>query len=282
LKQTLVRRLRTSIAPNLNVARLSRALLALGIAQGDTICVHTSLKYFGRFDGTLQEILNLLDALVGQDGTIAMPAFTFADASPGGSDLPSPFIVSKTPGRVGLLNELFRRRVGTIRSWHPTHSIAARGPLAEWLVGDHLAGPTPFHLQSPFARLDEVRGKIVFLGADPQVHFTHLHVAEDRLGAAFPVAVYQPSPYRAVVIPPDGAARTVSICVHDPKVFRDVNLEPVTAELIANHALRVAYIGPLRLALATAAETTATVMALAQKGITIYHRRHLHRNGAWS
>ena len=49
-----------------------------------------------------------------------------------------------TPSRMGAISEGFRLSPGTIRSIHPSHSMAVRGRGAEEIVAGHRAAPTPF------------------------------------------------------------------------------------------------------------------------------------------
>ncbi|MDQ1002777.1 aminoglycoside N3'-acetyltransferase [Neobacillus niacini] len=48
------------------------------------------------------------------------------------------FYVNDSPSCVGLLTELFRKRPSIVRSWYPTHSVAALGKEAhEFIVGNN-------------------------------------------------------------------------------------------------------------------------------------------------
>ena len=152
----------------------------LGVVPGATVMVHCSMDEIGRRVPGLDALglCRLLEELVGPSGTLLVPTFPFR-----GRQLsyvhsaPAAFDPRRTPSRMGLLTEIFRRLPGTVRSLHPTHSVAARGPRAQELCGEHHLG-TAFGRHSPFYRMRE-GGTVVGLGVDVRRGFTVLHVAEE-------------------------------------------------------------------------------------------------------
>jgi len=161
--------------------RLRELLGELGVVSGATVMVHCSMNDVGRRvpDMDALRLCRLLELLVGEDGTLLVPTFPFR-----GRQLdyvrsgPAPFNPRRTPSRMGLLTEVFRRLPGALRSLHPTHSVAARGPMAEELLGEHHLG-TAFGERSPFYKLQACGGIVVGLGVDIHHGFTVLHVAEE-------------------------------------------------------------------------------------------------------
>ena len=116
----------------MSISYLVQDLLALGVRPGGALLVHASLRALGPLPpgGAEDVIRGLLEAL-GPDGTLLMPALSYASVSPR-----SPvFDVLVTPSCVGALPEFFRTRPGTLRSVHPTHSVCALGRLAAELQG---------------------------------------------------------------------------------------------------------------------------------------------------
>ena len=90
------------------------------------------------------------------------------------------FDVRTTPSSVGILSELFRKRPGVIRSLHPTHSVAAYGrDTAEFTAG-HEKANTPIPKGSPWWKLLERRGKILFIGTGISCN-TFLHGMDEWL-----------------------------------------------------------------------------------------------------
>jgi len=154
--------------------QLIRDFTALGIAAGDILLVHSSLNAVGRFPDRARLIVEALQAVLGPAGTLLMPALSYAGVTP-----ETPFFsVVRTPSCVGGLTEYFRLRPDTRRSVHPTHSVCAVGPETEQLLGDHHLDSTPCGEHSPFRKLREADGKVLFLGCGLRVNTT-MHAVEE-------------------------------------------------------------------------------------------------------
>ena len=65
---------------------------------------------------------------------------------------------------MGMLTELFRRMKGVRQSLHPTHRVAALGPLATELTEGHDTAPSTFGPGSPFDFMARRDTLIVGLG----------------------------------------------------------------------------------------------------------------------
>lgn len=150
--------------------RITADLLASDVAPGGVLLVHSSLSSMGHVPGGPETVvLALLDAL-GPRGTLLMPALSFATVGPQpgltGSENREPYVfdVRSTPSCVGAIPEHFRRRAGTLRSVHPTHSVCGVGPRADEMLRDHHLDTTPVGPHSAFRRLPEVGGQVLMLG----------------------------------------------------------------------------------------------------------------------
>jgi aminoglycoside 3-N-acetyltransferase len=151
---------------------LTGQLRDLGLRAGDAVMVHSSFKSLGIRDPETV-ILALLDVL-GDRGTLMMPALSYLQ------DPPTVHDTRSTPSCVGYLAEYFRRRPGTVRSVHPTHSVCAPGgAAAEWL-GDHILDDTPCGPHSPFSKLALRGGKILMLGCGLEPNTT-MHAVEEHI-----------------------------------------------------------------------------------------------------
>ena len=156
------------------VSRLARDLTALGVKPGGVLLVHSSLKSLGPPPGGPEAVIaGLLDAL-GSDGTLLLPALSYESVN---AAHPA-FDVRKTPSCVGALTEYFRQRAGTVRSVHPTHSACGIGPRAGRLLDAHRRDATPCGPNSPFFRLREEAGQILFLGCGLKPN-TSMHAVEE-------------------------------------------------------------------------------------------------------
>jgi len=166
----------------------------LGLQAGMLVIVHTSYKSLGHIIGGPSSVVLALENVLTPEGTLLMPTFTehLCDPSTEENEYPREywgqvrdnlpiFQPDLTPATksIGIVSELFRKQNGALRSSHPHLSFAAWGKFANELVNDH-----SFHYAlgegSPIARLYELEGYILFLGA-PLDSNTSLHLAEYRV-----------------------------------------------------------------------------------------------------
>ncbi|XVU25350.1 aminoglycoside N(3)-acetyltransferase [Actinoplanes sp. CA-054009] len=172
-------------------------LRALGLAAGDVVLVHCSMRSVGQIIGGAAALARALRAAVGPGGTLVVPAQTpgnsvssdaYRAATDGMTDeerrayeerMPG-FDVRRTPSfGVGAFAEYVRRRPGAIRSGHPQTSFSAWGRRARELMRVH---DLDCHLgeRSPLAALERANAKTLLLGVGYE-SCTALHLAEYRL-----------------------------------------------------------------------------------------------------
>ncbi|MBR0231954.1 MAG: AAC(3) family N-acetyltransferase [Clostridia bacterium] len=153
---------------------VSEGALRLGIAPGDTLLVHSSLKSLGGGFTPADVIEGLADAL-GSEGTLMLPALSYITCN---AAHPA-FDYYETKSCVGAIPEYFRTSVkGVVRSVNPTHSCCALGKHAEYLTSGHILDETPCGENSPFRRLMLLGGKILFLGCGMNPN-TSMHAVEE-------------------------------------------------------------------------------------------------------
>jgi len=179
-----------------SIDSISADLDQLGLKGGMNIIVHSSFKSLGHVIGGPAAVIEALERVVTDSGTILMPTFTenLCDPSTEVNFYPEAYRervraslplfqpdLTPTTKSIGIIPELFRKQNGTIRSSHPHLSFAARGRNAEYLIANH-----SFHYAlgegSPIARLYDLQGHILFLGAPLNAN-TSLHLAEYRVPA---------------------------------------------------------------------------------------------------
>ncbi|MEY9962913.1 aminoglycoside 3-N-acetyltransferase [Streptacidiphilus sp. MAP12-16] len=177
---------------------LLRDLVQLGVCEGDTLFVQSSLRSIGRVDGGAAAVVRALRRALGADGTLvaytATPEnstssreFRAATAGLGEAALErhrsrmaafDPLTTPCSPS-VGRLSEEIRTTPGALRSSHPQTSFAALGPQAEKIVWRH---PLDCHLgdESPLGRLYEQGASALLIGI-PDWLCTGYHLAEYRV-----------------------------------------------------------------------------------------------------
>lgn len=156
---------------------LVRMLKEIGLKQGDTVLVHSSIRSVGEVEGRADAILDALQETVTAEGLLVLPTHTWAYIN---QENPV-FSVTDSPSCVGKLPEIFRHRPDTVRSLHPTHSVAAWGKDAAAYCAGHERFTTPCAWDSPWGRLAQRKGKILMLGS-PAARNTFIHGVEEWAG----------------------------------------------------------------------------------------------------
>lgn len=168
-------------------------LTNLGLKAGDVVLVHSSMHTLGWVCGGPVAVIQALETVLGEQGTLVMPTHSGENSDPANwSNPPVPeswwqiirdsmpaFDPFMTPTRgMGKIPETFRRQKGVVRSDHPQLSFAAWGRYAQQITSDH-------HLQvemgenSPLDRIYQLNGKVMLLGVGFGNN-TSFHLAEHR------------------------------------------------------------------------------------------------------
>ena len=172
---------------------LAEELRDVGLGDGMTVMVHSSLSRLGFVAGGAQSVVAALLDVVGPDGTLMMPTHSSQLSDPAQWQAPPvpeswwatiqdgmpAFDPHLTPSRsMGAIVECFRHVPGTVRSAHPTVSATAVGPRADELVHGHTFDDG-LSESSPQARLYQLDGHILLLGVT-HTNNTSLHLSENR------------------------------------------------------------------------------------------------------
>lgn len=165
----------------------------IGLEAGATLLVHSSLRAVGKIEGGGDTLVRAIRTVLGEEGTLAVPTFTFGSCDPEGWREPpatpealkkareeaTVFDCRKTPTQtewMGIFPELVRRLPEAQRSNHPVVSFTAVGANAAFLTRN-----APFHYplgtDSPLARLHQLDGQVLLLGTS-QTTNSSLHLAE--------------------------------------------------------------------------------------------------------
>jgi len=120
---------------------------------------------------------------------------------------------------------------------HPTHSVAAIGPLAMELVSGHEYCSTPCGAGSPYDKIMRQHGQILFLGVDLDSN-TSFHAIEGIANLRYLMKLKLDT---FNIIDSEGESKTVTIRMHEVGIERRFNYwENI---LVGNGILRRAVIG---------------------------------------
>jgi aminoglycoside 3-N-acetyltransferase len=175
-------------------AQLIADLHRLGLAPGDLVMVHASVRAVGPVLGGPDEIHQAIVDAVSPGGTMVM----LIGAPNGFDDVGRGILSPEEEAQIlehmpmfdkdatranrdnGTLAEFFRSWPGTVMSDSVAVRLGARGARAAWFVADH-PNDWPFGRGTPFEKLVAADGKLLLLGSDPD-QVTLLHYAESIAG----------------------------------------------------------------------------------------------------
>ena len=146
----------------------------IGVGTGATLVVQSSYKGIGAVEGGVPGLIEALKAVVGEAGTLIMPAYNFTSWTE-----KHYFDARETPSGVGAVTEIFRRSAGVRRSRHPIHSLSIYGHLRDrFCEMDYLDS---FGLDSIFTKLIEMNAMYATLGTGTEMPFLPCHYPETLL-----------------------------------------------------------------------------------------------------
>ena len=176
------------------VSSLCDELAAAGLAAGQTVLVHSSMKRIGGWiAGGAETVVLALLRVLGDTGTLMMPTHTIDNSEPSLWQNPPvpetwwPRIRAEYPAyrpafsrtqQMGILPETLRTHPDALRSSHPAGSFAAIGKHATDLTRRHDLA-SMFGENTPLSALYELDGA-VFLPGVGHANNTSLHLSEAR------------------------------------------------------------------------------------------------------
>jgi aminoglycoside 3-N-acetyltransferase len=266
VRQKLVKSLRSYDA-----SRLTQTLRQMGIAETDTLLVHSNFEPLSGFTGTPMDVVDAFANLVGDRGNLAMVSIPFRGSAYDYLAQGKVFDVRKTFSMMGLITEMFRRRPGTLRSLHPTHPVLALGKDAAWIVEGHENCLYPCGPGSPFEKLHALNGKIVFF----DVGFgsiTFFHYVEHLTMPDLPFPVYDSRVFEAPVVDSGGQRRIVRTQAYTREYPRAA--EKLEAEMIRRGKIKRGRVGNSRLLLVNTADVVECQTSMVKAGNYPYSLQH--------
>lgn len=152
---------------------LKRQLKELGINNEGTVFIHSSFNSIGEIKGGPEAVLDSFSEYM-EEGLLVLPTHSWKYI---GEDQPN-FYVQDSPSNVGVLTELFRKRKNVVRSYHPTHSVAALGKDAGTFTQGEEQFDTPCARNSVYGKLLDRKAQIMLVGVDLRRN-TFIHGIEE-------------------------------------------------------------------------------------------------------
>jgi aminoglycoside 3-N-acetyltransferase len=185
-----------------------------GLKNGEVVMLHSSLSKIGYVEGGAQTVIDSILKVIGDEGTLVMPAFPAIGFNYDYLMTNPVFDISNTPSKMGIITEVFRKMKQVKRSLHPTDSVCALGKQADYLIKDHYNQLTPYNQNSPFYRLCELKAKIILIGVDLN-SLTNFHTLEDAV-PDFVYPVYHQTLFDTQLIDESGKSLIMKTKVHNP------------------------------------------------------------------
>jgi len=249
---------------------LKESLLNAGILPGDHLMVHASLSKMGFIEGGADTVVEVLKECVGAEGLILMPTSPIARLQLDYVFTNPLFDVLLCPSAMGKISEVFRTSDGVIRSYHPTEPVAAWGAQAYDYIKDHTAKNTPYHWDSPYGKLIQHGGKILYIGVTLDNAGTHLHTLEDALDLGVPV--YYPEEFKLPVRDYEGNEMIVATKVHNPEYSKKRRCDELLPMFLREEVYREVYIGTAKTLVFDAKKMfDVMVTAFTDRGVTMYN-----------
>lgn len=250
-------------------AELMGALRSIGIKRGDALMVHSGFNRTTGFTGSPNEFIDVLLEVVGPEGHLLMVSMPYMSSAYEYLRQDKIFDVRKTISHMGIVSETFRRRNGVLRSQHPTHPILALGPKAAWLVGDHEKCLYPCGLGTPFDKLFQLGGKLLFVDVS-FFTMTFFHYLEERVKDRIDFPLFFPEPFEVPFVDCNGNRQVIKTYVYTLEANRRRRPQISKAELDKRGLIKYRRIGNSFLQLVATEDAVRCVDEMAARGIFFY------------
>jgi len=256
---------------------LLQVMIKMGMQPGDVVYIHSSMKEFYNYQGTAEELINVILDYLGPEGTLVMPAYppnffsiskTCLTENYHGLQDEVKFDVKTTPTGAGYLAEVFRKMPGVKRSINLQHSACAIGKYADYLLSEHQFSKTCWDEKSPYYKLTLLDAKVFSFGL-PYFVSTVIHCTDSLLYGKYEFFDYF---FRRSITynyrDENGDIGTHTMRTQDSMKRR--NKKKMVKRYFAKDQFLKTNISNLRIELVYAKYTHERFMELAQQGIVMY------------
>ena len=200
----------------LTKSQLVAQIQAMGITLGDSVMVHASFSKIGLVNDGAEGLIDALLEVLGPTGNLLMPSSSNPKLQIDFYKESNRFDARNDASVMGIVSECLRKRSGALRSLHPTESVVCIGPDARFFTETHHLQNTAYASESPWFKLTEKQGKILFIGIGVE-RCTSFHVLEDAV-ENFKYPVYLPDVYSFTVTTFDNLEIVVQSKIHNPEM----------------------------------------------------------------
>lgn len=241
----------------------------IGLKIGDSVLIHSSLSKIGFVEGGAKTVVDSLFDVVGENGTLLFPAFPVIGRAKTHLEQNPDFDIKNAPSQMGSITEYFRKLKDVYRSFHPTDSMCAKGPLADYYTNSHFGQLTPYTEHSPFRKLCFKNGKILMLGTTLNGACTNLHTLEDAVDFKYPV--YDEKIFEVKMIDMDGKESMMKTKVHNPEYSAKRNCDALKPMFEQEGVITNGTIGEAKSMLIDANKMLEVMIKnYTEKGVTMY------------
>ena len=153
---------------------ISRLFADLGLNKGDIVLIHSNVASLGKVEKGLEGIFFAVREIIGNEGTLVVPTFTFSFCRG------KVFDVKKSKSENGVFTEYVRKLPGTVRSPHGITSFAAIGQEAIPMMS--MSDKTSYGPGSIPGNLRNAGCKVLQIGV-PVI--SHTHYVERLVGVEY-------------------------------------------------------------------------------------------------
>jgi amino acid adenylation domain-containing protein len=253
-------------------SQLEKKLREIGLAEADTVYMHSAFNAFNGFLGGPQQIIDCILNVIGESGNLLMVSMAYTGSTEEYLKAVKTFDVIKTESSMGIITEIFRRKKHVVRSLNPAHPILAFGPDAKWIVSDHDKTMYSCGKDSPFEKILELNAKAFFFDV-PLRMMTFFHYLEDRFKGSSPVQLYDDEPLESTVVDSKGNETTVKTYVFSREVRENRNVFILERELKKRKLSNSDRIGNTKLIVANLMDVVACAQDLVNSGIHLYKKQ---------
>jgi aminoglycoside 3-N-acetyltransferase len=156
-----------------SLSDLREVLLDLGLSQGNEVLIHADLRLLFKVPGGVEGIIETLQDIVGSNGLLVTPSFTFSFPN-------QKFDIRKSVSNVGGLTTLFSRRLDVARVPDGMTSYYMLGSKSAELIDnwDH----SSYGASSVIGQMAARGGKVLQLGTDI---LSPIHYVEQLVGVPY-------------------------------------------------------------------------------------------------